>query len=56
MVGLDLDGKVILMHLLFYVWINAYSNQQHLFTCLVELPAEGLPPVVEIPDEAFAAW
>ena len=54
-VGVDLDGRVHLMHLLLTVWVNVYSTQRRLFDCLGNMPAEGLPLVVEIPDEAFAA-
>ena len=30
-------------------------TQKRLFACLGDLPAEGLPPLVEIPFEFFAA-
>ena len=55
MVGLDRDGRVLLMHSLFSVRVNVYSIQLRLFACLVNLPAKGLPLVVDIPAEAFAA-
>ena len=55
MVGVDLDGRLHIMHSLFSVWINLYSTQRRIFAWLDELPAKGLPPVVYIPDEAFAA-
>ena len=45
---------VLLMHLLFSVRVNVYLTQRRLFACLGELPTKGLPPVVEIPDKAFA--
>ena len=54
-VGLHLDGRVILMHLFFSVHVNVYLNHRSLFTCLGDLPAKGLPPVVDIPNKAFAA-
>ena len=43
------------MHLLFSVRVNAYSSQQRLFACLVELTAKPPPPVVEIPGKALAS-
>ena len=55
MVGLDPDGRVILWQLLFSVRVNVYSNQNRIFACLGELPADPPPLVVEIPDEAFSA-
>ena len=54
-VRLDPDGRVLLMHLFFYVRVNAFSTQQHIFACFGEMPAEGLPPVVDIPPKAFAS-
>ena len=54
MVKIDPDGRVLLMHLLFYVRVNVYSTQRRIFACLGKLPAEGLPPVVEISVKAFA--
>ena len=40
-----------LMHSLFSVHVDVYSTECRLFTCLGELPAEGLPPVMDIlPD------
>ena len=42
------------MHSLFSVWVNAYSTQRHLFACLEDLPAKGLPLVADINDKAFA--
>ena len=42
------------MHLLFSVWVNVYLTQCRLFACLGELPAEGLPLVVETPNDLFA--
>ena len=55
MVRLNPDGRVILMHSLLSIWVNVYSTQRRLFAYLGKLPSEVLPPVVEIPDEAFAA-
>ena len=48
LVGVDEDGRVHLMHLLFSVRINVYSTECHIFACLGELPSEGLPQVTEI--------
>ena len=56
MVRVNLDGRVHLMHSLFSVRLDLYSTQRRLFACLGDLPAKGLPPVVEILDKAFAAW
>ena len=47
--------RVHTMQLLFYVRVDLYPTRQRLFACLGEMPAKGLPPVVDIPDEAFAA-
>ena len=55
MVELDPDGRVLLMQSLLSVRFNVYSTQRLLFACLGDLPAEGLLPVVEIPDKAFVA-
>ena len=55
MVGIDPGGRVLLMHSLFSVRVNVYSTQRRIFACLGELPVEGISPVVDIPDEAFAA-
>ena len=55
MVGLEPNGRVLFMQSLFSVWVNVYLTHQRLFPCLGDLPAEGLPPVVEIYFEAFAA-
>ena len=54
MVGLEPDGRVLLMHSLFSFQFNVYSTHRPRFACLVGLPAEGLPLVVDIPVEAFA--
>ena len=53
--GVDPDGRVHLMHLLFSVQVNAYSTQFCLFACLGELPAKAPHPVMEIPPDFFAA-
>ena len=55
MVRLNPDGRVLLMYSLFSVQVNVYSTQGRLFFCLGDLPDKGLPPVVEIPVEAFAS-
>ena len=49
------DGRVNLMHFLFSVQVELYSTQRRMFACLGELPAKGIPPVVEIPNKAFVA-
>ena len=43
------------MHSLFSVRVNIYSSECRLFTCLSELPAEGLPQVMEISPDFFTA-
>ena len=53
LVGFNLDVMVNPMHLLFSVQVDTYLTSQRLFVCLVKLSAKGLPPVVEIPHEAF---
>ena len=45
---------VYLIHFLFSVRVNIYFTSQRIFSCLGELPAEGLPLVVGIPQNAFA--
>ena len=54
LVEVDPDGMVHLMHLLLSVWVDIYLTSRRLFACLGELPANGLPPVVEISHETFA--
>ena len=54
LVGVNLDGRMHLMHSLFSIRVDIYLTSQHLFTCLGDLPAKGLTPVVEIPHKAFA--
>ena len=49
LVGVELDGQGHLVHTLFSVQVNVYLTECHLFACLEELPAEGLPPVMETP-------
>ena len=44
------------MHFLLSVLVGLYSAAWWIFACLRELPEEGLPPVVELPFEAFVAW
>ena len=56
LVGVDPDGMAHLMQLLLSVWVDLYLTSQHMFACLVDLPAEGLPSVAETPHKAFAAW
>ena len=56
MVGLDLDGRVFLMHLLFSIRVNVYLTHRRLFACRGEISSEGLPPVVYIHVEALPAW
>ena len=46
--GVDLDGIVHLLHSLFSVRVNLYSASRRIFACQGDLPAKGLPPVVEI--------
>ena len=53
LVGVNPDRMVHLTHLLFSVWVDMYSTSRRLFSFLGELPAKGLPLVVDIPHEAF---
>ena len=55
LVGVDEDGRVHLMHLLFSVRVNVYSTECCLFACVGELPTEGLPQVTDILPDCFAA-
>ena len=43
LVGVDKDGRVYLMHLLFSVRVNIYLTECRLFACVGELPAEPPP-------------
>ena len=55
LVGVDLDVMVHLMHSILSVWVDIYLAIRRLFSCLGDLPAKGLPLVVDIPHEAFSA-
>ena len=48
------DVSVHLIHSLFSVRVDLYLTHRRLFSCLVELPAEGLDLVVEIPNKFFS--
>ena len=54
-VSVDKCGGVHLMHSRFSVRVTVYSMECRLFACLGKLPVEGLPPVMEIPPDFFAA-
>ena len=54
-VAVDKDGRMNLMYSLFSVRVDVYLMECRLFACLGTLPAEGLPPVMEIPPDFFAA-
>ena len=54
-VGVETYRMVHCMHFIFSVRVDLYLTSRRLFACLGDLPAEGLPPVVDIPHEAFAA-
>ena len=49
----NLDGIVLFLHSLFSVPIGLYSTASWLFNCHVELPREGIPPVVDLTVKAF---
>ena len=53
LVRINSDVMLHLMHLVLSVWVDMYSTSRHIFACLGELTAEGLPPVVETPHKAF---
>ena len=55
LVGVDPDGRVHLMHSLLSVGVSIYSTECRLFACLSELPDDGLPPMVMIHTDFFAA-
>ena len=55
LVAVDKDGRVHLMHSLFSVCVDVYSTECHLFACIGELPAEGLPQVTRLLPDFFAA-
>ena len=55
LLGIDRDGTVHILQLLFSVSVGMHSTARCLFTCLVGMPDKGLPLVVEIPVESFAA-
>ena len=54
LIWVDPDRMLHLMHLLFSVPVGLYSTARRLFDCVGELNEEGLPPLAEIPVEAFA--
>ena len=56
LVGVDPNIMVHLLHSLLSVPVDLYSTILRLFACWGELSAKGLPPVVDIPHESFAAW
>ena len=43
LVGIDKDGRVHLMHLLFSVCVDVYSTECRLFACLRKLPTKPPP-------------
>ena len=55
LVGVEKDGRVHLMHSLFSVRVDVYSTECRLFACLGELPAGGLPQVMDISPDFFRA-
>ena len=52
----NLDRTVHILHSLFSVLINLYSTARRLFACHGDLLREGLPPVVDLPVDAFRVW
>ena len=55
LVGVYPDGMVHLMHSLLSVRVDIYYTSRGQFACLDKLPSKGLPLVLEIPHEYFAA-
>ena len=55
LIGVDQDRTVHILHLLFSAPVDLYSTIRRIFACQGELPSEGLPPVVDITHESFAA-
>ena len=54
LLGVNRDRTVHLMQSLFSVPVGLYSTSSRFFACIVNLPGEVLPPMVEITVEAFA--
>ena len=46
LLGVDQDGKVHLMHMLFSVLVGLYSSDRRLFACCGDMPLKYLPLVV----------
>ena len=42
-----------ILHSMLSVPVDLYSTARRLFACQGELPLEGLPPVAELPVDAF---
>ena len=55
LVRVNLEGMVNILHSLFSVRVELYSTIQRLLSCQGNLTAKGLPLILEIPHEAFAA-
>ena len=49
----DWDGTVHLLHSFLSLLVVPYTIDQRLLAFFEELPSEGLPPVTEIPVDAF---
>ena len=54
LLGVDWEGTVHLMHLLFSIPVDLYSTSRRLFACIGKLPDEYLPAMDNIPMEFFA--
>ena len=54
LVGVNPEGMVNLLHLLLSFLVKLYSNRRSLFAFHGNLPAKGLPLVMEIPHDYFA--
>ena len=50
----DPDGTVHFLHSIFSVLVDLYSMDQRIFAFWIELPLKGIPPVVELPVDAFS--
>ena len=53
LVAVKPDGMFHLMRLLLSIRVDIYSTRRRLFAYLGDLTSEGIPPVVDIPYEAF---
>ena len=56
LLGVNQNGMVHLMQLLFSVLVGLYSSERKFFYCCRELPRKGIPPVDKMGIDAFGVW